>query len=118
MIIALSKVAGMKRLIEFPLEDGSSVVVETDESETRGDVLRGGRPGEMIEKAGQTLEAAVGKICPAAAAIIAQLRDLTDPPNEVEMEFGLKLTAGSGVIIALAGTEANFRVTLTWKGEG
>jgi Trypsin-co-occurring domain 1 len=38
-------------------------------------------------------------------------------PEEIEMEFGFSLSAGAGVIIASASTEANYRVTLRWKGE-
>ena len=33
------------------------------------------------------------------------------------MEFGRKLNAQAGAFIAAAGTEANYKVTLTWKRE-
>jgi len=68
-------------------------------------------------RAGQTFEAALDKIRPAAQAIIQKLRALHDPPDEIEVEFGLKLNAQAGAFIAAAGTEANYRVTLTWKRE-
>jgi hypothetical protein len=35
-------------------------------------------------------------------------------PDEVELTFGLKLTAESGWLVAKAGGEANFEVTLKW----
>ncbi len=107
----------MKRLIEFPLEDGTAILVEADVPEEPGMVpaMRGG-PG-MPEKAGQTFEAALDKIRPAAQTIIQKLRALHDPPDQIQVEFGLKLNAQAGAFIAAAGTEANYRVTLTWKRE-
>jgi len=104
----------MKRLIEFPLEDGGSILVEVDELE--GGVVRAAtRPGEVVEKAKQSFEAALDKIKPAAAAIVAKLRGLSDPPDEMEVEFGLKMSAKAGAMVAAAGTEANYKVTLKWK---
>ena len=111
------EVTTVKRLIEFPLDDGTSVVVEVDEPEAEGGVVKAARPGEVAERATQTFEAALEKIRPAAAAIIAKLRDLGDPPDEIGVEFGIKLTAKAGAVLASAGVEANYQVTLTWKGK-
>lgn len=105
----------MKRLIEFPLEGGGSVVVEVDEPEAEGGVVRAARPGEVSERAQLSFEEALGKLRPAAESIIARLRALSDPPDQVGVEFGLKLSAGAGAVIASAAAEANYRVTLTWK---
>jgi len=107
----------MKQLIEFPLEDGGTILVEVDAPEGPGPVpaMRGG-PGTP-ERTGQTFEAALDRIRPAAQTIIQKLRALHDPPDEIEVEFGLKLNAQAGAFIAAAGTEANYKVTLTWKRE-
>ena len=107
----------MKRLIEFPLEDGGSIVVEVDEPELPGGVVRAARPGEVVEKARQSFEAAMERIRPVAGTLIAKLRGLHDPPDEVEVEFGLKMNAEAGAVLAAAGAEANYKVTLTWKRE-
>ena len=105
----------MKRLIEFPLEDGSSMLVEVDEPDDGG-IVQASR-GDVIEKAHQTLEKSLEKARPAAQLILAQLRKLTDPPDEIEVSFGLKLSAASGVILASASLEANYEVTLKWIKE-
>ncbi len=107
----------MKRLIEFPLEDGNSITVEVDELEPEGGVVRAARPGEIAAKAGQTFEAALDRIRPAASIIITKLRALSDPPDEMTVEFGLKMNAEAGAVIAAAGAEANYKVTLKWKRE-
>jgi hypothetical protein len=109
--------ATVKRLIEFPLEGDGTILVEVDEPEPKGGVVQAGRPGEIAVRASQTFEAALERVRPVAAAIIAKLRCLGDPPDEVGVEFGLKLSAEAGAFIASAGTEANFKVKLTWERE-
>ena len=46
--------------------------------------------------------------------IMTQIREAAERPDEVEVEFGVKLSADSNVIIARAGGEANFRIALKW----
>ena len=107
----------MKRLIEFPLEGtDQTILVEVDEPETGG-VVRASRGSDTIAKAQKTFEEAMEKVKPAASAIISKIRSLSDSPDEVEVQFGLKLSADSGAFIASAGLEANYSVTLKWKKE-
>ncbi len=42
----------MKRLIEFPLEEGGSILMEVGEPAPEGGVVRAARPGEIAAKAG------------------------------------------------------------------
>ncbi len=104
----------MKRLIEFPLQDGGTMVVEVDEPEPPGGVVRAARPGDVAEKAKETFEDALDKIKPAAQSIITRLRGLSDEPDEIAVEFGIKLNAAAGAFIASAGVEANYKVSLKW----
>jgi len=48
---------------------------------------------------------------------IQQLRKLHDAPNEIQVNFGLKLSADAGAGLAAAGAEANYTVTLKWIKE-
>lgn len=114
----------MRRLVEFPLEGGGSVVVDVDGQgglpggETvRGDVTRRLGANEVVARTGETFEAAFARIRPAATAAIGSLRTLSDRPQEIEIEFGIKLSAEVGAIIAHTAAEANFKVTLRWKPE-
>jgi len=108
----------MKRLIEFPLDHGGSILVEVDVDENEQDgIVPAARPGEVVARAAQSFEAALGNIKPAASAIIAKLRSLSDAPDEVQVEFGLKLSAEAGAIVAAAGAEANYTVTLKWSAK-
>jgi hypothetical protein len=104
----------MKRLIEYPLQDGGTLLIEVDEPDSGG-VSRAARFGDVSEKAQQTFETAIERVRPAAAVIIAKLSDLAQSPEQIQVEFGLKLSAKAGAFIAAAETEANFKITLTWR---
>lgn len=104
----------MKRYVEFPLEGSGAILVEVDEPETGGPV-RAGRETDVPERARLTFEQALATVRPAAETIIGRLRDLADSPDQIGVEFGLKLNGTAGAIIASAGVEANYKVTLTWK---
>ena len=102
----------MKHLIEFPLEDGTTMLVEVEEPEQEG--LERVSRGDVIERAQQTLEKSLEKVRPAAQFILEKLRGLHDSPDEIEVQFGLKLNATSGAVLAAAGMEANYTVRLKW----
>jgi hypothetical protein len=103
------------RLVEFPLQDGGSVLVQVDEA-AAGSVTRGlGDHRTVAEQARLTFEDAISRVQPAAQSLISRLRALADAPDEVGLEFGLELSAEAGAFIASASSTANFRVTLTWR---
>lgn len=107
----------MKRLIEFPFEDGSTIMVEMDELKVEGGVVPVSTRSGEVEKATTTFEAAVSKIRPVAESVINTLHDIPKRPDEIELEFGLKLNGQTGIYIASVGTEANFQVRLKWKSK-
>lgn len=73
----------MKRLVEFPLEEGGSIVVEIDEPETGGTV-RAGRE-DKIERARETFEEALNKVLPATKKVVGKLRNMESRPDEIEV---------------------------------
>ncbi|TCC41211.1 CU044_2847 family protein [Kribbella speibonae] len=104
----------MRRLAEFPLGDGGTVLVEVDDG---GPVMRGiGKDrAALIEEADRTFEDATSVVAPAARSLIARLRAMDDAPEEVGIEFGLQLSAQTGAFIASAAAQANFKITVTWR---
>jgi hypothetical protein len=103
----------MKRLVEFPLEDGTKMLVEIEEPD-QGGLVMASRSDGIIVKAHETLEKSMEKVKPAAQLVIQQLRKLHDAPDEVQVTFGLKLSAEAGAVLASGGVEANYTVTLKW----
>lgn len=107
----------MGELLKLQTEGGGAVLVEVDPSSS-GPVTRGGRGADAVVEATESLEQLVGRLGPAMRGIVSQLRTAAEWPEEVEVEFGVKLSADSNVIIARAGGEANFRIALKWSGKG
>jgi hypothetical protein len=81
-----------------------------------GEVTRGFRPASLTVEAGETFEASFSRIQPVAAAIVAKLREVADAPDQIEVEFGVQLSADAGAIVAKVSGEANFKVVLRWTG--
>jgi hypothetical protein len=101
----------MKRLVEFPLQEGGSVVVQVDEPDIGGTV-RAAREDTIVQ-ATETLEDALNKVLPAARSVVEKLQGMR--PNEIEVTFGISLSFKAGAFIT-AGTDANFGVTVHWTG--
>lgn len=102
----------MATVVEMPLADGSTVLVEVADDEQR--LERVGRAPTVIKETAETLEDALSRVKPAVAAVLAQMRALATPPETIRLEFGVKFAAEAGVVIAKAATEANFRLSLEW----
>ena len=104
----------MKRLVEFPLEEGGSIVIQIDEPETGGTV-RAGRE-DKIEQARETFEDALNKVLPATKTVVEKLRSMASRPDEIEVTFGVNLSTMAGAFIASASAQANFGVMVRWTG--
>jgi hypothetical protein len=104
----------VRYLIAVPLEDAAAVVMEIDEEAADSGVVRSARPGEVVATATMSLGDALEQLQPMAQTIIRKLRDLAERPDEIEVEFGLKMTLAAGLVIAHSSAEANFKVILRW----
>ena len=49
-----------------------------------------------------------------ASGIVSKLRSIADSPDEVQVEFGVELSAEAGAIVSKAGGSCQLTVTLTW----
>ena len=113
----------MSNYIQYTTEDGAIILVEAavEPDEDHSGVVRAGlkeKAGETVVQAKATFEEGLETVRHSADAFMKKLRDLSDPPDEVEMTFGLKATGEVGnFAVAKAGAEANYTVKLTWKRE-
>lgn len=106
----------MRYLLEFPVEgQDDSVVVEVFTVESDEGDVPAAKPGEIAYKANQSFEQALEPLKHTVNALVGKLRGLHEAPNEIEIEFGLKMSAEAGAIVAAVGVEANYKVTLKWK---
>ncbi|NES06555.1 MAG: hypothetical protein F6K22_29310 [Okeania sp. SIO2F4] len=106
----------MKQIVEFPLEDGDSILIEVDAPPQPVDD-RIGRVDDVARKANKSFDAAMEKIKPVANTIIKKVRSMNEPADEVEVKFGIKLSAEMGAIIASGEAEVNYEITLKWHNK-
>jgi hypothetical protein len=103
----------MTRMIEVPLDNGESVRIEvTDDS---GAIDRVGRGRDALDASAATLQRALAQVRPAAEAVLESMREMPEAADKIAVQFGVKITAEAGAVIARAATEANFSVTVEWK---
>jgi hypothetical protein len=106
----------MRRYIEFPLDEGGFIMVEIDEPEPDGGLVKASRESAMIERSQLNFDQALDKVRPAANAIIGKLRKLSDPPDEIEVEFGLKMSAEAGAVVAAPASKPIIRSRSSGRG--
>lgn len=103
------------RTVEVPLGDGSGEVVRIQIREVDESLVRVGRGGRTVARAGQSLGQMLDTVRPVADSFVARFRELAHAPDEIALEFGVSLSAEADVVIASTATAANFSVTLTWN---
>lgn len=106
---------GMAQVGEMRLGDGTAVRVELEEAHGSGVDLVG-RGTDAVRDSAQTLQEALAHIRPALDSVAATVRGLGQRPDTVSVEFGIKMTAEAGVVVAKATSEAHFAVSLQWTG--
>lgn len=101
----------MPNYVEYPLEDGSTILVEVEE---RGGVVKASnKPGEPIPSQ-KGFKDAFASVRSSIREVMAEFDDLH--VYEGEIKFGLKSIGEAGIFaIGKVGGEMNYEVTLKWK---
>ncbi len=105
----------MNKVFQFTLDNGSTVLIESQEEVQKEGVERAGVGSSIALKSNQTFEEAVSIIGPTSQSILNTLQSSNIFPQEVQIEFGIKFDVKAGAIIASASTAANFKVNLKWN---
>ncbi|MFJ5260911.1 CU044_2847 family protein [Streptomyces sp. NPDC088387] len=107
----------MDGLVEFTTDDGAVVSVQAAEEEPSGSRLVARRADGTVQAA-RTFESSLEGVRAAAQSALRVFRDGTLRPDSVELEFGVKLTAEAGAIIAKGTAEGHLVVKLVWSPDG
>jgi len=100
----------MAEFVRFTLDDGSQVLFESAESDL---VALHGGPPDVFD--GGKLTARLQAVAEAAEEVAGSLRSRL-VPDEVSLEFGLKVASGVNWFFAKAQGEGTIKVTLKWAG--
>jgi len=98
-------------LARFELQQGGDVVVEVDAGPA---TTRVSRREDLVLEAKVSFERALGAVKDAASAALGQFQAMARQPDEVEIKFGVKLSAEAGAVIAKTGLDGQFEVRLKW----
>ncbi|WP_371665918.1 hypothetical protein OG508_08660 [Streptomyces sp. NBC_01108] len=104
----------MTALMEFTTDSGATVTVEVDRH-TPGAQLVALGDDNTLARAGRTFDSALTGIRSAAESALAVFRDGALKPDGVELEFGVKITAEAGAVIAKSAVEGHLVVKLSWS---
>lgn len=102
----------MERLVEFETADGAVVSVESAEERSGSRLVS---RGDGTVQATRTFEGALEGVRAAADSALRVFRDGTLRPDGIEIEFGVKLSAETGAIIAKGTAEGHLVVKLSWS---
>ncbi|MFJ6479962.1 MULTISPECIES: CU044_2847 family protein [unclassified Streptomyces] len=103
--------------VELPIggTGGPQDVVRVEVVETGEDgLVRVARPGQVMARASRSLGEMVTGIRPVAQSFVDGFRGMAQAPDELNLEFGLSISAEADVVISSTAAEANFKISLTW----
>ena len=110
----------MSKYVEFPLEGGGTILIESPEDAARSQTgfVKGDAPQDEAQRARHSLDESIEGIRKAADLVVTQLRSLSVPPDEMEVRFNLKASGELGSLaIGRGGADANYVVMLKWRRE-
>ncbi|WDZ87104.1 CU044_2847 family protein [Micromonospora cathayae] len=105
----------MTDVVEFALDGGGTVLVAVD---TPPGITPATSADGLVRKVGVSFDRAIGQVRDAASAALGQFRSMADRPDEVEISFGVQLTAEAGAVIARTGVQGQLQVTVRWNRSG
>ncbi|WP_189819216.1 CU044_2847 family protein [Streptomyces olivaceoviridis] len=101
----------MQSFVRLPLEGGGVVLVEAA-PEVDGPV-KAGRVADAVRELPQTVQQALVPVRETARAVLEQLRQAG--PDEIEVEFGVDLSAQAGAVIAKSESAVHLQVRVVWN---
>jgi hypothetical protein len=106
-----------KVLLSMPLNgaEGAHLVAEVDPVDLAAvELVADDGDGHLVKAAGSLAEA-FDKLEPTLEMIVSRVRSAARSPDEITVDFGLKLGGEAGFIFAKGTAEANLAVSVTWK---
>ncbi|WP_327436445.1 hypothetical protein OG279_37410 (plasmid) [Streptomyces sp. NBC_01201] len=103
--------------LSVPFEDGEAFVVELSDEQGTG-VIRASRGDELFATSADTFESGMARVQRVAAVMLERLADLPRKPDHVRAEFGLRVTAEAGLVVAKGSGDAHIKLELEWDRPG
>jgi hypothetical protein len=114
----------MKEILEYKTKDDEviQIVVESaDATSGNSRVENVSRIQDRIKKSAENVkvsfEDSLDSVKKLGENIFNKLKSIDNSPDEIDVQFGLKLTAEAGVVITNIGGEVHVNVSMKWKNE-
>ncbi|MEM9567029.1 MAG: CU044_2847 family protein [Cyanobacteria bacterium P01_E01_bin.34] len=105
----------MTKLVKFDLGNGETVDIEVEDIQTEAEIQPCAlTPGEVAARARKTFNEALDGVAPMVKAMKTKLNSLTDPGDELEVTFSIKMSGEVGAVVTKVGGEATYEVKLRW----
>lgn len=91
-------------IVEFPLEGGVRAIART--------------PADLAAKSSEAVDEAMGTIKEMSRRFNNTVEQMPNRPSQIELSFGIKLTAEAGALLAKVGGEAAIGVRMVWGDVG
>lgn len=108
-------------LLRMPLDDGTTLLVRVNDSPLERRTPRPGpvRTARLGDRIGLTATAATQSLREALAPLAQMSQQAIEQlsqsgPSELQVEFGVELTAEAGAVLARTGAGCHLTVTATW----
>jgi len=105
-------------LLSIPVDDRGDdwLVVEGDiTDQEEGVQLAAAGQGVRARITSFTVASAMRSVMPAIETVLGRIRESRLAPDEVALEFGLKVGGEHGVILTKGTATANIKLTVTWR---
>ncbi|GAA0966612.1 CU044_2847 family protein [Actinocorallia libanotica] len=102
----------MPFLLEIPLANGETVLVDVT-GQVEG-VVPVGRGRDVVGRLPEAFSTGLDRMQAFADEVLVRMRDTVQPPDVLAVEFGLKMSAKAGVVIAESTADAHIKVIAEW----
>jgi Trypsin-co-occurring domain 1 len=106
----------MAGLVRVELEDGGWLVAEAADVDDDAGPVKAGWVADAMQDVPGNLRAVLVPVTRASRELLAQLREAG--PDEVKVEFGVRLTVAAGAVLTKGEAACHLKVTLGWCGGG
>jgi hypothetical protein len=107
----------MARLVRVELGNGGWLVAEAaDDDDDGAGPVKAGWAADVLQDMPGTLRTVLGPVTEASREVLAGLREAG--PDEVKVEFGVKLTLAAGAVLTKGEAAGHLKITMGWSGGG
>ena len=98
--------------VEIPLSRGRAFLVEGD---MEAGVVRAGRGKDAVRAGAESFEESLAKVAQISELIVQRFAAVERGPDRVRAEFGIKLSAETGMVVVKGTADAHFVLELEWS---